>query len=271
MRENQRVNDRPLSPEPDSPSPAGAVSRETGGEHGTGGEHWTGGEQGAAGGRGTVDGRGTGTRAVKTSPSGLPILPEEEMERRPSGPVPGSRDEMLALRRNANWMNMVIATVICFAAVLVIVAVVPRSESGYERHIDAQAVAQDAQPQAGFPLTVLDFGEGWYSNTAQYGPRGPEETPVWYQSVIVEEQHWVTIIQTDADAEPVLEEELDEAVQVEDAELAGWTWEVYERPRSSRVFYANETDGVTTLLSTNGGESLAEEAASAVRQTAESG
>ncbi|MCI2265647.1 DUF4245 domain-containing protein [Sediminivirga luteola] len=253
------MNDRPLSPESGSPSPAGAVPRGTGGAHGTAGGH------GAAGER---DG-GTGT--IRTSPSGLPILPEEEMAPRPSGPVPGSRDEMLALRRNANWMNMVIATAICFAAVLVIVAVVPRSESGYERHVDAQAIAQDAQPQADFPLTVLDFGEGWYSNTAQYGPRGPEETPVWYQSVIVEEQHWVSIIQTDADAEPVLSEELDEAVQVEDAELAGWTWEVYERPRSSRVFYVNETGGVTTLLSTNGGESLAEDAASAVRRTAESG
>ena len=51
-------------------------------------------------------------------------------------PVPGSREEMRQIRLTSNWVNMIIALLICFGVVFVVFMLVPQPKGDPTRSVD---------------------------------------------------------------------------------------------------------------------------------------
>src|SRR5699024_8876726 len=91
----------------------------------------------------------TGTRAVDDA---TPTPKGESMADESGVMLPGSREEMRFLRRNSNWVNMIIAILACLAVVVGILFIAPQPEVDSERVVDYQGIAEQSEGNADFDL-----------------------------------------------------------------------------------------------------------------------
>ena len=112
--------------------------------------------------------------------------------------LPGSREEMRFLRKNSNWVNMIIAILACLAVAVGILFLAPQPEVDSERVVDYQGIAEQSQGNAEFDLIVPQIPRGWTSNEATLDRVGDSEFTSWYMSFIGPDDQWVSIEQAEA-------------------------------------------------------------------------
>src|SRR5699024_114264 len=112
--------------------------------------------------------------------------------------LPGSREEMRFLRKNSNWVNMIIAILACLAVVVGILFIALHSEVDSERVVDYQGIAEQSEGNADFDLIVPQIPRGWSANEASLDRFNDSEYVSWYMSFIGSEDQWVSIEQAKA-------------------------------------------------------------------------
>lgn len=163
------------------------------------------------------------------------------------GIIPGSREEMRVLRKNSNWVNMIIAILACLAVVVVALLMAPQPKVEAERVVDYKAIAEQSQKSADFPLIVPQIPQGWTSNEANFGEFGDSKYQSWYMSFIGTEQQWVSVQQAQA-SEKWVENLVGDAVAAETVDVSGQQFQIY-RSKDSTEYWTTEKNGNFVVVS----------------------
>lgn len=180
-----------------------------------------------------------GTQAPVTrtdaGPGGVPMTDE-------SGVIlPGSREEMRFLRKNSNWVNMIIAILACLAVVAVVLLIAPQPEVDSKRVVDYQMIAEQSQDSADFDLVVPVIPSGWTSNEASLDRVGDSDYTSWYVSFVGTERQWVSIDQAKA-TENWAENQVDDAVAAETVTVGGSEFQIYRTEDAKEYWVTGKGD-----------------------------
>lgn len=188
-----------------------------------------------------------GTQAPVTrtdaSPEGVPMADESGVM------LPGSREEMRFLRKNSNWVNMIIAILACLAVVAVVLLIAPQPEVDSQRVVDYQSIAEQSQDSADFDLIVPEIPSGWTSNEANLDRVGESDRTSWYMSFVGTEQQWVSIEQAKA-TENWAENQVDDAIAAETVTVGGSDFQIYRTEDAKEYWVTGKGDtfGVITAI-----------------------
>lgn len=180
-----------------------------------------------------------GSQATVTStgagPKGVPMADESGVM------LPGSREEMRFLRKNSNWVNMIIAILACMAVVVVLLLIAPQPEVDSERVVDYQEIAEQSQENADFDLIVPQIPGGWNSNEASLERLNDSEYTSWYMSFVGTERQWVSIEQAEA-TEQWAERHTGEAVAAETVDVDGAEFQIYRTNEAKEYWVTGKGD-----------------------------
>lgn len=160
--------------------------------------------------------------------------------------LPGSREEMRFLRKNSNWVNMIIAILACLAVVAVILLIAPQPEVDSERVVDYQAIAKQAQDSAEFDLIVPQIPKGWTSNESSLDRIGESDYTSWYMSFIGTQRQWVSIEQAKA-TENWAEKKVGDAIAAETVNVGGSEFQIY-RSNDATEYWVTGKDDVFVVI-----------------------
>ncbi|WP_309132514.1 DUF4245 family protein [Brevibacterium sp.] len=163
--------------------------------------------------------------------------------------LPGSREEMRVLRKNSNWVNMLIAILACFAVVGGALLMAPQPQVDAERVVDYQAIAEQSQTNADFKLIVPQIPAGWKSNEASLGEVGDSEYTSWYMSFIGDQEQWVSVEQAVA-SQKWAENQVGDAVAAETATVSGTQFQIYRSGDAREYWVASKGDMYVVLTAT---------------------
>ena len=155
--------------------------------------------------------------------------------------LPGSREEMRFLRKNSNWVNMIIAILACLAVVVVVLLIAPQPEVDSQRVVDYQAIAEQSQDTADFDLIVPELPSGWTSNEASLDRVGDSDYTSWYMSFVGTERQWVSIDQAQA-TENWAENQVDDGVAAEAVTVGGSDFQIYRTEDAKEYWVTGQGD-----------------------------
>ena len=168
---------------------------------------------------------------------GRPETPEETAARQ----AENSRKH----RQRQTVMNLVLALGASLLVVLVIVLLVPRSDTPIERDIDVADVAAQAQAASDDPLAVPELPEEWRANAAELRRSDVDEVTAWYAGYLTPSDEYVGMYQgLDANATWVAEL-LARTLATGTTTIDGVEWTVYDN-RDSSDDVGNARYGLTT-------------------------
>jgi hypothetical protein len=168
---------------------------------------------------------------------GRPETPEETAARQ----AENSRKH----RQRQTVMNLVLALGASLLVVLVIVLLVPRSDTPIERDIDVADVAAQAQAASDDPLAVPELPEEWRANAAELRRSDVDEVTAWYAGYLTPSDEYVGMYQGfDANATWVAEL-LARTLATGTTTIDGVEWTVYDN-RDSTDDVGNARYGLTT-------------------------
>jgi hypothetical protein len=174
-------------------------------------------------------------------------VPEGESMSDESGVMlPGSREEMRFLRKNSNWVNMVIAILACLAVVIGILFLAPQPEVDSERVVDYQGIAEQSQESADFKLIVPQIPRGWTSNEATFDRLSDSEYTSWYMSFIGTDDQWVSIEQAKA-SENWAKKKTEDAAAAEKVTVGGADFQIY-RSDDAKEYWVTHKDDVFVVM-----------------------
>ena len=124
---------------------------------------------------------------------GRPETPEETAARK----AENSRNH----RQRQTVRNLVLALGASLLVVLVIVLIVPRSDSPIEPDIDVAAVSEQAQIAIDDELAVPDLPEGWRANAAEIRSSAADGVTAWYVGYLTPSDEYIGVYQG-VDANP---------------------------------------------------------------------
>lgn len=155
--------------------------------------------------------------------------------------LPGSREEMRFLRKNSNWVNMIIAILACLAVVAVVLLIAPQPEVDSKRVVDYQTIAEQSQDSADFDLIVPEIPSGWTSNEASLDRVGESDRTSWYMSFVGTERQWVSIEQAKA-TEKWAENQVDDAIAAETVTVGGSDFQIYRTEDAKEYWVTGKGD-----------------------------
>ncbi|MEV1130408.1 DUF4245 domain-containing protein [Agromyces sp. NPDC049794] len=157
-------------------------------------------------------------------------------------------------RQRQTVKNLVLALGASLLVVLVIVLIVPRSDTPIERDIDVAAVAKQAQAASDDPLAVPELPEGWRANAAELRKSEADEVTAWYAGYLTPSDEYVGMYQG-LDANPTwVAELLARTLASGTTTIDGVEWTVYDNRRSpedvgnARYGLTTEAGGTTFVL-----------------------
>ena len=83
-------------------------------------------------------------------------------------------------RQRQTVLNLVLSLGASLLLVLVIVLLVPRSDTAMVRDVDVAPIAEQAQVASDDPLAVPELPEGWRANAAELRTSSVDEVTAWY-------------------------------------------------------------------------------------------
>jgi hypothetical protein len=168
---------------------------------------------------------------------GRPETPEETAARQ--------AENSLRHRQRQTVKNLVLALGASLLVVLVIVLLVPRSDTPIDRDIDVAAVAAQAQVASEDPLAVPELPEGWRANAAELRTSNVDGVVAWYAGYLTPGNEYVGMYQG-LDANPTWVAELLERTRATGTStIDGVEWTVYDN-RDSGDDVGNARYGLTT-------------------------
>ncbi|SDR73269.1 Protein of unknown function [Brevibacterium sandarakinum] len=168
-------------------------------------------------------------------PGGVPMTDESGVM------LPGSREEMRFLRKNSNWVNMIIAILACLAVVAVVLLMAPQPEVDSKRVVDYQTIAEQSQDSADFDLVVPEIPSGWTSNEASLDRMGDSDYVSWYVSFVGTDRQWISIDQAKA-TENWAENQVDDAVAAETVTVGGSDFQIYRTEDAKEYWVTGKGD-----------------------------
>jgi hypothetical protein len=168
---------------------------------------------------------------------GRPETPEETAARQ----AENSRKH----RQRQTVMNLVLALGASLLVVLVIVLLVPRSDTPIERDIDVADVAAQAQAASDDRLAVPELPEEWRANAAELRRSDVDEVTAWYAGYLTPSGEYVGMYQG-LDANPTwVAGLLARTLATGTTTIDGVEWTVYDN-RDSTDDVGNARYGLTT-------------------------
>ena len=126
--------------------------------------------------------------------------------------------------------NLVFSLLATVGAVIVLVLIVPRSDTPLTRNVDYAAVAEQAQPGIDVPLAAPALPGGWAANAAEWRSGGSDGVSSWYIGLLTPSNMFVGLTQA-VEANPTwLAEQLQEASAGDTITIEGVEWDVYRNP-----------------------------------------
>ncbi|WP_395242583.1 DUF4245 domain-containing protein [Agromyces sp. MMS24-K17] len=172
---------------------------------------------------------------------GRPETPEETAARK----AENSRKH----RQRQTLRNLVLALGASLLVMLVIVLIVPRSDTPIERDVDVAAVAEQAQAVSGAPLAVPELPEGWRANAAELRRSDADGVTAWYIGELTPSDEYVGLYQG-LEANPTWAAGLlARTLATGTVEIDGVEWTVYDN-RDSGDDVGNARYGLVTEVGT---------------------
>jgi hypothetical protein len=123
--------------------------------------------------------------------------------------------------------NLVLSLLVTLAAVLVLVLIVPRSDTPQERTVDYHQVARQAQNGITEPLVDPTLPSGWRSNGAEWRTGGSDQVPSWYIGLLTPRDQFIGLTQA-INANPSwLADALQRQAASGTVTIDGIRWDVY--------------------------------------------
>ena len=178
---------------------------------------------------------------------GRPETPEETAARK----AENSRKH----RQRQTLKNLVLALAASLGVMLVIVLLVPRSNTPLERDVDVAGIAAQAQPGFSDELAVPALPDGWRPNAAEVRNSEADEVTAWYVGYLTPGDEYIGMYQA-ADANPSwVSTQLARTLPSGSTRIGGLDWTVYDNRESdaddlgnARYGLVAETGGQTVLL-----------------------
>jgi hypothetical protein len=126
--------------------------------------------------------------------------------------------------------NLVYSLLATVGAVIVLVLIVPRSDTPLTRNVDYAAVAEQAQSGIEVPLAAPVLPGGWAANAAEWRSGGSDGVSSWYIGLVTPSNEFVGLTQA-VDANPTwLAEQLEKVTASDTITIEGVDWDVYRNP-----------------------------------------
>lgn len=146
--------------------------------------------------------------------------------------------------------NLVFSLLATLGAAIVLVLLVPRSDTPLTRLVDFNAVAEQAQPGIDVPLAAPILPDGWGANVAEWRAGGGDGVSSWYIGLLTPEDEFIGLTQA-VDANPTwISEQLDDVTAADTITIEGVEWDVYRNPAP-----ADERGNFDAALVTEAGDS----------------
>jgi hypothetical protein len=146
--------------------------------------------------------------------------------------------------------NLVYSLLATLGAVIVLVLIVPRSDTPIDREVDFTSVAEQVQPGVDEPLVVPVLPPGWSANAAEWRPGGSDGVASWYLGLLTPKNEFIGLTQA-VDANPTwLAEQLEKVDPADTISINGLDWDVYRNPAP-----AADRGNFESALVTEAGES----------------
>lgn len=177
---------------------------------------------------------------------GRPETPEETAARK--------AENSRTYRQRQTVKNLVLALGASLLVVLVIVLLVPRSDTPIERDVDVALVAAQAQASSDDPLAVPELPQDWRANAAELRRSDVDEVTAWYAGYLTPSDEYLGMYQG-LDANPTwIAELLARTLATGTTTIDGVEWTVYDNRDSAddvgnaRYGLTTEADGTTFVL-----------------------
>lgn len=168
---------------------------------------------------------------------GRPETPEETAARQ--------AENSLRHRQRQTVNNLVLALGASLLVVLVIVLLVPRSDTPIDRDVDVAALAVEAQAASDDPLAVPELPEGWRANAAELRTSAVDDVTAWYAGYLTPGDEYIGMYQG-LDANPTwVAELLARTLASGTTTIDGVEWTVFDNRRST-ADVGNARYGLTT-------------------------
>lgn len=126
--------------------------------------------------------------------------------------------------------NLVYSLLATLGAVIVLVLIVPRSDTPLTRNVDYASVAEQVQPGVDVPLAAPDLPAGWAANAAEWRSGGSDGVSSWYIGLLTPTNEFIGLTQAvDANA-TWLAEKLKNVSADDTVTIDGVEWDVYRNP-----------------------------------------
>jgi hypothetical protein len=126
--------------------------------------------------------------------------------------------------------NLVYSLLATVGAVIVLVLIVPRSDTPLTRQVDYRSVAEQAQPGIEVPLAAPILPDGWGANAAEWRAGGGDGVSSWYLGVLTPTDEFIGLTQA-VDANPTwIAEQLEDVAAADTVTIDGVDWDVYRNP-----------------------------------------
>lgn len=177
---------------------------------------------------------------------GRPETPEETAARK--------AENSRTYRQRQTVKNLVLSLGASLLVVLVLVLLVPRSDTPIERDVDVALVAAQAQASSDDPLAVPELPEDWQANAAELRRSDVDEVTAWYAGYLTPSDEYLGMYQG-LDANPTwIAELLARTLATGTTTIDGVEWTVYDNRDSAddvgnaRYGLTTEADGTTFVL-----------------------
>lgn len=153
---------------------------------------------------------------------GRPETPDEQAARKAAN----SRK----YRASKTVNNLVYALLVTLAAVVILVLLVPRSDTPVDREVDYLSVAEQVQSGVDEPLAAPVLPASWRANAATWRSGGSDGVSSWYIGLLTPKNDYIGLTQA-MDANPTwVADQLATAAATDTITLDGVTWDVYRNP-----------------------------------------
>ena len=168
---------------------------------------------------------------------GRPETPEETAARK--------AENSLKHRQQQTLKNLVLALGASLLVVLVIVLLVPRTDTPVDRDVDVVSIAEQAQIASDDPLAVPELPEGWRANAAELRTSEVDDVTAWYVGYLTPSDEYLGMYQG-IEANPTwVAGQLARTAATGTTTIDGVEWTVYDN-RESSVDVGNAKYGLTT-------------------------
>jgi len=148
-------------------------------------------------------------------------------------------------RQQQTLKNLVLALGASLLVVLVIVLLVPRTDTPVDRDVDVASIAEQARIASDDPLAVPELPEGWRANAAELRTSEVDDVTAWYVGYLTPSNEYLGMYQG-IDANPTwVAGQLARTAATGTTTIDGVEWTVYDN-RESSVDVGNAKYGLTT-------------------------